>query len=144
MWAHYAANATGIVVEFDNLHQVFPGDNTGVLRQVRPVSYWKELPGMTFEPQSHENLFFSKYLDWSYEKEFRVVMPLSDCRTSDSAISSMYFYDIPKNCVKRIITGWCMTAINVEAVKQQVGDINPNVEVLHARFTRGIIEIEEC
>jgi hypothetical protein len=31
MWAHYANNATGFVVEFENIDSIFNGDDTGVL-----------------------------------------------------------------------------------------------------------------
>jgi hypothetical protein len=30
MWAHYAGNATGLVVEFRDLHKIFGGNDTGV------------------------------------------------------------------------------------------------------------------
>lgn len=60
MWAHYAANATGFAVEFAGLENEFTGDATGVLRQLREVTYAQEIEGVTFDPKSHESLFFSK------------------------------------------------------------------------------------
>ena len=90
MWAHYASNAKGLVVEFEDLDKIFPGDNTGVLWQPIPVYYEQDGMGITFEPRSHESLFFCKFTDWSYEREVRIVLPLDDCRQSNE---STYTYN---------------------------------------------------
>src|SRR3546814_11383988 len=37
MWAHYAEQAKGLVVEFYDLDQIFKGDKTGVLNQLANV-----------------------------------------------------------------------------------------------------------
>ena len=65
MWAHYAANASGLVVEFRELEQAFSGDDTGVLRQATSITYESDSSGVTFDPKSHRSLFFEKHQDWS-------------------------------------------------------------------------------
>src|SRR5260370_26193696 len=109
LWAHYARNASGMVVEFRNLDQVFLGDDTGVMREVVPVRYERERYGVTFDPRSHESLFFAKFQDWRYEQEVRVVMPLSECREYPSGGKVLYFYDVPSTCIARFILGCNMT-----------------------------------
>ena len=71
MWAHYAGNATGLVVKFRDLRKIFRGDNTGILRQPIPIRYERERLGVTFDPETHASLFFAKFQDWSYEQEAR-------------------------------------------------------------------------
>jgi hypothetical protein len=142
MWAHYAANATGLVVEFQNLEDVFPGDDTGVLYQPIAVRYERERVGVTFDPRSHESIFLSKYQDWSYEQEVRVVVPLADCRQVQLADKPLYLLDIPRMCITRVILGWKMEPPVAESVRAFARDLNSDVKVLHARFTRGRVHVE--
>jgi hypothetical protein len=142
MWAHYAGNATGLIVAFRNLESVFSGDDTGVLRQPVTVRYYREHVGMTFEPSSHEALFFEKFDDWRYEQEVRVVLPLADCRTESVSGKQIYLYDVPADCVTRVILGWNMSAANVAAASELIAEINPNVQVTQASFARGKVVVE--
>lgn len=142
MWAHYANNATGLAVEFQGLDAVFPGDDTGVLRRPIPVRYERERIGVTFDPQSHESLFFAKFQDWSYEKEVRVVLPLTECRTvQPDGDRRLYMFDIPKRCIARIILGWRMTEEAVSTVLKLTRTINPQVKVVRARIVRGQVQL---
>lgn len=80
MWAHYAKKAEGFVVEYEHLNEVFAGDETGVLWSPTEVRYERgETGGVTFEPKSHDAIFFEKFKDWGYEREVRVVAPLDMC-----------------------------------------------------------------
>jgi len=141
MWAHYTGNAAGLVVEFVDLDGVFPGDDTGVLRQPIPVRYEREHLGVSFDPQSHESLFFAKFQDWSYEQEVRVVLPLADCRQEFVGGKLLYVYDMPGSCVARVILGWNMAPEKVEAVRAHARTINRKVEIVQARFVRGRVDL---
>lgn len=142
MWAHYANGAKGFAIEFKNLERVFQGDETGVLRQPRPVIYETEITGVTFDPVSHETLFFSKFLDWSYEQEVRVVLPLAECKQSISKDKPIYLFDLPPECVERIIFGWHMPENDQENIKQAIQQKYPNVKIGYARFARGQVHID--
>lgn len=141
MWAHYAANASGLAVEFRNLDQVFQGDQTGVLRQLTPVMYQRETSGVTFDPQSHRSLFFAKFQDWSYEQEMRVVLPLLDCQAHALLGKNLFTWQIPKNCVASLILGWNMKPADRLAVEDQVRARNPAVMITYAQFSRGKIRV---
>lgn len=141
MWAHYAANARGLAIEFKNLEQVFTGDDTGVLRQITPVTYQRESFGVTFDPQSHRSLFFAKFEDWRYEQEVRVVLPLCECKEHTMAAVQLYTYQIPKSCISRVLLGWNMSNKNKDAVNWQVQKDNPTVTVSHARFSKERVSI---
>lgn len=141
MWAHYAGNAAGLAVEFRDLDNVFSGDESGVLAQPIPVRYEREHVGVTFDPQSHESLFFAKFQDWSYEQEVRVVLPLAQCRRRRVGAKLLHVYDVPHTCVARVILGWNMTPGKMQAVRTSVRAINPDVEIRQAHFVRGRVEI---
>ena len=137
MWAHYAANATGLAVEFEGIEQVFSGDETGVLRQPTQIAYQRESFGVTFDPQSHRSLFFAKFQDWSYEQEVRVVLPLSECQKQTISEMQLYTYQIPKTCIARVVLGWNMSPANKMAVEERVKKDNPDVKISHAVFSKG-------
>jgi len=137
MWAHYAANAFGVVVGFGNLESVFTGDGTGVLCQPTLVEYKQEQVGVTFDPRSHRSLFFSKFADWSYEQEVRVVLPLDECLEKSVKGRPLYFYNIPPATVTQIVLGWNIPPAQVTAVRGLVAASASPVDILQASFTRG-------
>jgi hypothetical protein len=142
MWAHYGANAKGLVVEFQNLEDVFRGDNTGVMYEPIPVRYERERSGVTFDPRSHETIFFSKYEDWAYEQEVRVVLPLADCRQEQSGDQRLHLFDIPRTCITRVILGWNVAPEVGDTVRALAADLNPDVKVLQAYFLLGRVYVD--
>jgi hypothetical protein len=137
MWAHYAQNATGLVVGFRELCDIFRGDDTGILYRPISVRYERERLGVTFDPRTHESLFFAKFQDWSYEQEVRVVLPLADCRQAMNGGRQLHLFDIAPRQIAQVILGWRMTALDVDNVTSLVRCINPSVEVIQARIEKG-------
>lgn len=138
MWAHYANNASGLVVEFENIDSVFNGDETGVLWSPTDVRYEKETGGVTFDPKSHDAIFFEKFSDWSYEQEVRVVASLESCRPiilQDG--TKMHVFDLPRSKIKRLILGWKMNLEKVNYIKQKAREMGSSVEIIQARFEKG-------
>jgi hypothetical protein len=142
MWAHYASNATGLVVEFVDLDTVFRGDNTGVLAQPIAIQYQRDRLSVTFDTSSHAALFFAKFADWSYEQEVRIVLPLADCRKESRGNHSLYICEIPRRCIARLILGWNMSNEARKAIQMQVQELNPEVELVNARVVHGRVELE--
>jgi hypothetical protein len=143
MWAHYARNARGLTVELNGLERVFSGDDTGVLNEPIPVRYEREQLGVTFDPRSHETIFFAKFADWHYEQEVRVVLPLDPCRRELVAGNEIYVYNIPPVCVRRLILGWKVEPLQASEVRSAVQRLNPAVEVVQAGIVRGRVTIRE-
>ncbi|POZ50912.1 DUF2971 domain-containing protein [Methylovulum psychrotolerans] len=143
MWAHYAANAKGFVVEFleSELKNEFLGDNTGVLNQLIPVRYGQEISGVTFDPKSHESLFFDKFQDWQYEQEVRIIKPLKECnkveykKTECQETGIIYLHQLPFTCIGRVILGWNISPEHRNAVVDYVHSLDSPVEVVQARFS---------
>jgi len=143
MWAHYAANANGLVVEFRDLSSAFPGDDTGILFTPIPVRYERERLGVTFDPSSHESLFFAKFADWSYEQEVRVVVPLAACREVMTGGRRLYIFNIAPRHIARLILGWRMPKMMADSIIGFVLSINPDVEVVRARIESGQVRCED-
>lgn len=142
MWAHYANRAAGLVVEFVGLEEVFQGDSTGVLSRPIAVRYERDRLSVTFDTQSHESLFFAKFPDWSYEKEVRVVLPLSDCRRVPRGGHYLYIHEIPRVCISRLILGWNMPNDAREAIQVHVQELNPEVKIVGTRIIHGRVVLE--
>ncbi len=125
MWAHYADNARGFVLIFDDLERIFKGDQTGVLDEVKKVKYSKEFEGMTFKPSTLENLFFWKLFDWSYEKEVRVVSEIQKCYHNKTARGTpMWLRQIDQSCISGVILGWNVD----ERIKEKIIRLASNSE----------------
>lgn len=141
MWAHYASNAAGLVIEFIGLDGIFQGDNTGVLSQPISVKYERDRLSVTFDTESHESLFFAKFADWSYEQEVRVVLPLADCRKASIGNRHLYIREIPPACIARLILGWNMQNDVRKAIREHVQELNPKVEIVDARVVHGRVKL---
>ena len=115
MWAHYANNHTGFVVEYDIERLKEELDET----TIRAVSY-KDTPNpdigymlarsaMTMKPRHVvwlqqavlSEAYFSKQTAWSYEQECRMVVPQSEIEL----INGFMILPIPLSCVTSIIVG---------------------------------------
>ena len=145
MWAHYAQNAAGLVVEFrDHLDKIFCGDATGILCRPTSVRYERARLGVTFDPQTQDSLFFAKFQDWSYEQEVRVVLPLAECRQQKIGDHQLHLFDVNPKCVARVILGWRMGSISIDRVIALVKSINPDVEVVQAKITKGQVILGDC
>lgn len=143
MWAHYADNAKGFVVEYKNLEKLFSGDETKALNQIQKVKYYRnKRPAVTLKPDKLNALFFSKQGKWSYETEWRVVKPLAECKKKSVGCGSersFFKMENPKDYISRIIVGWNG---NLEEVKSIV-DEKLGVPVVQANVVNGNIEIPQ-
>jgi hypothetical protein len=105
MWAHYAANHTGFVLEFDGEHTWFwahrpEGDDCGTLKK---ISYADE-PSSPYlaELKAHE-VFYTKGKKWEYEREWRIIRPLAESSMSPS--EGVFLFDVPATAITGVIAG---------------------------------------
>ncbi|MGF6254133.1 DUF2971 domain-containing protein [Ensifer sp. LBL] len=135
MWAHYGALAKGYVVQFERLDREFPKNQTGSLNSLKPVAYVDDLLGMTHDPSTQDNLFFCKFRDWSYEREWRIVSALSSC--TQSADGKMHLRSINPSTVTGVICGWSVAREEVSSLAADLSSINPDLKVSVASYCRG-------
>lgn len=138
MWAHYANLANGFVVVIEGLDGKFTGDGTGSLNHLKPVKYPEVLPGMTFDPATQDQLFFSKLQDWSYEREYRVVTALSCCTSSPDG--KHYLRELEPNLVTEVIFGWRVNEQDRAELTQNLREVRPDIRLTCAKWRRGEFE----
>ncbi|MBY8022685.1 DUF2971 domain-containing protein [Vibrio fluvialis] len=115
MWAHYASNLTGFVLEFDEdllmdyvtdsyitdvnyLHETSPQ----VRSQLERAYYvGKPRHAMWLNQAADHIAYFSKHECWSYENERRLVINSEDL---DKLDANMLLY-VPSECVTAVIAG---------------------------------------
>lgn len=115
MWAHYAHNHSGFVLEFDvdSLNKHFEGNlisdvnyknkpDEGLADLLAKVSVIKKpryvvwLHGAVFK-----EAYFSKHMDWHYEQESRFV----SLKNATKTVMGNEILHIPSDCVTSIIVG---------------------------------------
>jgi len=70
MWAHYAANHTGVIFILDSLKDT-------LLSRSRRVDYFDNREEITLN--NIQSNFYKKATDWAYEQEYRVLVKTGDC-----------------------------------------------------------------
>lgn len=111
LWAHYAARHTGIAFEFDfpmngSLIHVDYKDKRVEIRIADVDANSQELQ------QAFELLLGRKFSSWSYEQEYRSIVPISEITLEDG----LHFKAIPKEYFKRVILG-CDCPVTEEAMR---------------------------
>jgi hypothetical protein len=109
MWAHYASDHKGFVVEFDASHAWFnqgtanPGEvGVGV---VRKITYSDERPTVSLQSNPIDN-YFAKGAEWSYEGEWRLVLRLDKAtKTLSTPTSHVQLFEVPHTAISSIILG---------------------------------------
>lgn len=113
MWGHYTDAHKGLIFGFDPSHPFFDQRvrEDDVIRSLRKVSYSKHRPRVTLYDStlgdaeladSFANQFFlTKFQDWSYEKEWRMILPLEQSTLVDGA----HLLALPEGCLTEVVLG---------------------------------------
>ncbi len=105
MWAHYANNYSGVVLEFDKEHEFFEGQMDMEYREKRLkinfdyfIKREKEIP---------LSALFVKPKIWEYENEVRITRNLKGLKKAKNPKGKLPIYldDIPIECIKSVTLG---------------------------------------
>lgn len=128
MWAHYADNYSGAVIEFDEEHEFFKGLFHMEYETIRPkkeISYYLEkntpipIAELCVKPK-----------EWEYENEYRIARSLLNCRkVGNSQGFSVYVLDIPAETIKSISFGERMTVEHQRYIFNKVKDTNISLSI---------------
>ena len=119
MWAHYAAQYTGGVVEFDESHEFFKGLIDVEYRDERPKKDFSHYVGDS-NPIPIAELCV-KPQEWSYEAEIRIARELTGCRrVGECGKYPVYVMDIPRECIRAVTLGERMSVANQRKVWQKI------------------------
>lgn len=130
MWAHYASNHTGFVLEFDDQHTWFwaqrpEGGDCGNLRK---VSYTDQpSSGYLAELKAHE-VFYTKGKKWEYEREWRIIRPLVESSTSPG--EGVFLFDLPATVITGVIAGLRTSSESLRAL-DEIRQSSPQLTHLH-------------
>jgi Protein of unknown function (DUF2971) len=112
MWAHYASEHQGFAVEFDADHpwfnQKIAARDFGEVGTAREVRYSKFRPTIVTK-RLDVDAFLTKSDDWSYEQEWRMLMPLKRADKTVPALShAVHLFAVPAEAITGVIFGALM------------------------------------
>lgn len=104
MWAHYADEYSGAVIEFDENHEYFSGLTEVRYEKDRPIIHMDYFLKNETIPIS--NLCIKSDI-WDYEKEYRLIRSLRDCKKNKAKAKQFDIYtnDIPLDAIKAVTLG---------------------------------------
>jgi hypothetical protein len=134
MWSHYADEHKGYVIGFDTKHPFFNQrkSDEDELRHLRKIEYSDERPEINLMETDVVELFFTKSSKWSYESEWRMVLPLSDFSEKiEKEPYPIHLFKFPPEAIASVILGIKM---NVQHKAKIRATIENNPEFLHIEF----------
>ena len=158
MWTHYAAEHRGIAVGFDRAHPSF--QSAGLLARVEyadsriPISSvggFIRVAGHEFKegkPLPVETLL-RKHPAWDYEREWRLIVPLSRATATESEADgiTIYLFRFQEEAIRALIVGARVTREKAIEIRQRLSATGrwTHLRVLHAQLSneRFTLEFEE-
>ena len=122
MWAHYAQEHRGLVIEFDENSPCFSRRRTSrdELGTFRPVRYSSTRPLITGDAGDEwfEHLALTKALEWKYEEEVRFLLDVScaDRKVGDN----IALIEVPASAVQSVTFGCRATPELIETVTKRL------------------------
>jgi hypothetical protein len=135
MWAHYTNSHAGMLIEFDPRHPYFsrPG-RTSVIEfgTLVEVTYSDKRSRYRIGSIPDPKGFCTKSRDWGYENEWRVFRKLDECDSRVSkANETVYLFNLPPECVKRVVMGCRMDG---EKRKELKAIVSANPALRHVQL----------
>jgi len=156
MWAHYGEGHSGFLVGFDGNHPWFHQreQTNPILGEVQPIVYQSERPSVqigssrdlgTAGTAAHiRSLLYTKAADWSYEREWRLVRPLSaatQVRPVEGG-GQLHLYEYPADAVLEVVIGAKTKEAVAEGIRRAVMGGMPSARILRARLSRSAYSLE--
>lgn len=139
MWAHYACNHKGFVIGFDMQHEFFRCPNETYYPV--PIRYQPQRPAITFPNPNGLDAYFTKSVDWAYEKEWRIFkkLPIGVLPEQSVCLDAegfpVYLFDLPAESIKEIIIGCRMDLIDQQVIKKVIDPKFSHVRILQAKLS---------
>jgi hypothetical protein len=125
MWAHYANDYTGAVVEFDSTHELFSDQIEVEYRPLRPRWHISTYTAATAPIPVAE--LCTKSTQWGYEHEVRIIRCLADCQAAgkdDPRGFPIYTQKLPDGCIKSVILEERMPEIALREIYTRLKETN--------------------
>ena len=125
MWAHYADSHRGFIIQFDETSPFFNCrvSDDDELRHLRRVSYSSKRPSLTLSEMEDGSAFLVKSIDWEYEAEWRMIVPLADAsRVVGTGPEAIHLYNFPASAVTSVILGCRMPEAKRAEIQALLGE----------------------
>jgi Protein of unknown function (DUF2971) len=139
MWAHYADSHTGLVLCFNEQHPFFnrrrtENDEFYFIRKVR----YSDDPPVSLANIEGDALLITKGKRWSYEREWRMLVPLRDAtRSVATAGETVHLFAFPPDALEGVIFGVNAT----QETEAEVKSLLSRPELRHIHSTRAILDL---
>jgi len=140
MWAHYANSHRGFVIEFEPTSKFFnkANDDPTNFQRLHKVKYVEEMPRFTLETMGNFDPFIHKSIDWFYEQEWRMLLPLASANTvTGDGPLAIHLFNLPKSSITGILLGAMATK---ETETTIVDLINANHNFKHVKLYKAFID----
>ena len=142
MWAHYSNSHQGYVLEFNSESIFFDQrDGENDFRFLHQVQYSKQRPSFVLKNIQGFSPFIQKSEEWSYEGEWRMLMPLA---MADNVIgdgpSAIHLYNFPRDTISKVIVGCKATK---DTTNEIIDVIQSNDEYKSVEIVRATLDEQE-
>lgn len=144
MWSHYADSHQGALLEFDDGHQTFkrrrtPADEFGHLCRVSYSDTRPELGAQDQEEDVFVHLALTKALEWNYEQEVRLLLPLENAdKTIQMESGNMiHLISVPPDALRSITFGCRATE---EFIAESLALLKAHPTAAHVRARRSVVD----
>jgi len=105
MWAHYAQNHAGLVLQFDESHQFFaPVSYEDQGFRLTQVEYSAQRPVLSYSTRNSPVVYYRKSPDWAYEREWRLIKPLSKAsKVLEHPAYPRHLFALPPSAIQGVI-----------------------------------------
>lgn len=141
MWSHYADTHKGLVLCFDERHSFFNRrrSENDEFYFVRKVQY-SDGPAVSLATIDGDALLVMKGTKWSYEREWRMLVPLRDAtRSLKIGGDTVHLFTFPPEALRGIILGAYATAPLEDAVRNLLND---RPELRHVHLSRALLDFD--
>jgi|SRR5215213_2583841 len=142
MWSHYADTHKGLVLCFDERQSFFnrrrsENDEFYFVRKVR----YSEGPATSLATIDGDALLVTKGTKWSYEREWRMLVPLRDAtRSLKVGGDTVHLFAFPPEALRGIILGAHATVTLEDSVRNL---LNARLELRHVHLSRALLDFGE-
>jgi hypothetical protein len=148
MWSHYGNSHKGVLIEFDDNHSFFHQkefetenkDLDSLYGRVFPVLYRRNRPNIEFLEKDLSEIIFTKSIDWSYEEEHRMIMPLK--KANQIIKKNIFLFEVPSDAIKAIYFGVKFDKDKITPIIQSVKEYNANTIFFQAILHNQKYDIE--
>lgn len=141
MWAHYANNHRGFVIQFDETHEFFaPTSHEEQLLELTKVEYSAQRPVLSYSSINSPTLYYRKSPEWAYENEWRIIKPLRAARkTLAHPDYPRFLFELPPSAVKGVIIGLSVP----QSVQLELSELLARPHWKHAKIFKTALDKNE-